>query len=106
MSTQIYQLHDEGTQATIQVFGKLDVTTCAQLKAAIDDIVAQVPNRWHSIVVNLQGLDLIDSSGVAAIVGLYKRVRGNGGQALVTGVRGQPLQVFQILRMDKVFGLS
>lgn len=106
MSTQIYQLRDEGTQATIQIFGKLDVQTCGQLKSAIDDIVAQVPNRWNGIIVNLQGLDLIDSSGVAAIVGLYKRVRGNGGHAHVTGARGQPLQVFQILRMDKVFGLS
>lgn len=106
MSTQIYHLLDEGTQATLQIFGKLDVANCAQLKAASDDIVAQVPNRWTSVIVNLQGLDLIDSSGIAAIVGLYKRVRGNGGQAHVTGVRGQPLQVFQILRMDKVFGLT
>ena len=106
MATQIYQLRDEGTQATILLFGKLDVQTCGELKSAIDDIVAQVPNRWNGIIVNLQGLDLIDSSGVAAIVGLYKRVRGNGGHAHVTGARGQPLQVFQILRMDKVFGLS
>ena len=106
MSTQIYELKDEGTQATIHLFGKLDVTTCAQLKAAIDDIVAQIPNRWTSIIVNLQKLDLIDSSGVAAIVGLYKRVRGNSGHAHVTGAHGQPLQVFQILRMDKVFGLA
>lgn len=104
MSTQIYQLRDEGTQATIQIFGKLDVQTCGQLKADIESIVSQVPNRWSGIVVNLQGLDLIDSSGVAAIVGLYKRIRANGGQAHVTGAHGQPLQVFQILRMDKVFG--
>ena len=60
----------------------------------------------QAVIVNLQGLDLIDSSGVSTLVGLYKRVRQNGGNAVITGTRGQPLQVFRILRMDKVFGLS
>ena len=105
MSTQLFTLRDEGTQATLHVFGKLDVTTFGDLKTAVNDIVSQVPSRWSSVVVNLQGLDLIDSSGVSTLVGLYKRVRGNGGHVSITGVRGQPAQVFKILRMDKIFGL-
>lgn len=106
MSTQLFALRDEGTQVTLQVFGKLDVTTFGELKAAVNDIVGQVPTRWNTVIVNLQGLDLIDSSGVSTLVGLYKRVTSNGGRAVIAGTRGQPLQVFRILRMDKVFGLS
>ena len=55
------------------------------------------------MVVDLSGLDLIDSSGVAALVALYKRVRAVGGQVSVTGARDQPLAIFKLLRMDKVF---
>ena len=57
------------------------------------------------MTVDLSGLDLIDSSGVAGLVALYKRVRANGGHVTVTGARDQPLAIFKLLRMDKVFGL-
>jgi anti-sigma B factor antagonist len=54
-------------------------------------------------MVDLSGLDLIDSSGVAGLVALYKRVRAQGGQVIVSGARDQPLAIFKLLRMDKVF---
>ena len=57
------------------------------------------------MIVSLAGLDLIDQSGVAVIVGLYKRVRATGGQVNVVGARDQPLAIFMLLRMDRVFGL-
>ncbi len=104
MSTKLFTLEDQGTQVILHIYGKLDVSNVGELKIATSDIIANVPNRWSGVIVNLQGLDLIDSSGVSAIVGLYKRARANHGQVLVTGARGQPMQVFQILRMDKIFG--
>jgi len=50
-------------------------------------------------------LDLIDSSGVAALVKLYKGVRNMGGAMTISGARDQPLAIFKLLRMDKVFGI-
>jgi anti-sigma B factor antagonist len=56
-------------------------------------------------MVDLSMLDLIDSSGVAALVKLYKGVRGAGGEVAISGARDQPLAIFKLLRMDKVFNL-
>ena len=42
---------------------------------------------------------------VCLIVGLYKRVRATGGQVNVVGARDQPLAIFKLPRMDRVFGL-
>jgi anti-sigma B factor antagonist len=39
---------------------------------------------------------------VGAIVSLYKRVRAKGGKVAVTGLRGQPLAVIKLLRLEKV----
>ena len=47
----------------------------------------------------------MDSSGVAALVKLYKSVRGAGGTVTIVGARDQPLAIFRLLRMDKVFNL-
>jgi len=59
----------------------------------------------RDITVDLSDLRLIDSSGVGALVGLYKRVRAAGGAVRFVGVTAQPLVIFKMLRLDMVFGL-
>jgi anti-sigma B factor antagonist len=80
----------------------LDINTAPALGEEIDKIVATRPSL---VVADLSGLDLIDSSGVAALVKLYKGVRHNGGKVTISGARDQPLAIFKLLRMDKVFNL-
>jgi anti-sigma B factor antagonist len=80
----------------------LDINSAPALGEEIDKIVATRPTK---VVVDLSGLDLIDSSGVAALVKLYKSVRNLGGQVIMAGARDQPLAIFKLLRMDKVFNL-
>ena len=82
--------------------GSLDINTAPSLSEEIDRVVATKPPR---VAVDLSGLDLIDSSGVAALVKLYKAIRGSGGSIVISGARDQPLAIFKLLRMDKVFNL-
>jgi anti-sigma B factor antagonist len=80
----------------------LDINSAPALSEEIDKIVATKPSK---VIVDLGELDLIDSSGVAALVKLYKGVRGGGGAINIVGTRDQPLAIFKLLRMDKVFNL-
>ncbi len=89
-------------ETKLSVRGSLDINSAPALAEEIDKIVATRPIR---VVVDLAGLDLIDSSGVAALVKLYKGVRGGGGAFAIVGARDQPLAIFKLLRMDKVFNL-
>jgi hypothetical protein len=50
-----------------------------------------------SVIIDLSGLRVIDSSGVGSIVSLYKRVRAYGGHASVRGAKDQPLAIFKLL---------
>ena len=86
----------------LRLSGSLDAMTAPELLPTIDRLVEEKRTR---VTVHLEGLDLIDSSGVAAIVALYKRTRSNGGRVTVTGARDQPLAIFKLLRMDKVFNI-
>lgn len=90
------------TSTTLFVRGSLDINSAPALAEEIDKIVGGKPSK---VEVDLTGLDLIDSSGVAALVKLYKGVRGGGGAVTITGARDQPLAIFKLLRMDKVFNL-
>ena len=91
---------DQGDVSNLRIAGTLDVNTAPDLAVVIDKLVEQ---KRPKVVVDLGGLDLIDSSGVAALVALYKRIRAQGGQVNVTNARDQPLAIFKLLRMDKVF---
>ena len=91
---------DQGDVSNVRIAGTLDVNTAPDLGPVIDQLVAEKRSR---VVVDLGGLELIDSSGVAVLVAMYKRVRAAGGQVQVTNARDQPLAIFKLLRMDKVF---
>jgi anti-sigma B factor antagonist len=94
------QQHDHHISFVLR--GSLDINSAPSLAESIDRVLAQKPSR---VVVDLAGLDLIDSSGVAALVKLYKGLRGQNSQMEMLGVRDQPLAIFKLLRMDKVFGI-
>ncbi len=93
---------DNGDETTIQIGGALDAMTAPELRPTIDDLVQEKRKR---VTVDLSDLVVVDSSGVAVIVSLYKRVRAFGGDVKVVGVKDQPLAIFKLLRMDRVFSL-
>ena len=94
---------DQGEATVLEIRGVLDAVTAPEIRPAIDALVAE---QRKLVTVDLSSLRLIDSSGVGVIVSLFKRSKDFGGTVRVTGVRDQPLTIFKLLRLDRVFGLS
>jgi anti-sigma B factor antagonist len=87
--------------ATIVVVGgEIDVYTAPLLRDALDQQVAA--GRAH-IVVDLDGVDFMDSTGLGVLVGRLKLVRNNSGWMRVVCTRERILKVFRITGLDKVF---
>jgi anti-sigma B factor antagonist len=93
----------DGDVTVLHIRGELDALSCTDIRPVLDAIVE---DGKLSVVVNLSELHLIDSSGVGAIVSLYKRVRANGGKVRFIGVTAQPLAIFKLLRLDHAFELA
>ena len=93
---------DLQTELRLQIDGALDALTARDVRPIFDQVVADKPKR---VTVSLEGLTLIDSSGVGAIVSLFKRVKADGGQVVVVGAQDQPLAVLKLLKLDRVLGL-
>ena len=93
---------DLGAETRLEIDGSLDALTAPDIRGVFDAVVASSVKK---VTVDLGNLKMIDSSGVGAIVSLYKRVKAEGGQVVVTGVRDQPLAVFKLLKLDRVFAL-
>jgi len=82
--------------------GNLDALTANELRPTIDDLVA---TRQTRVVFDMHDLTLIDSSGVGAIVSLFKRVRILGGDVKIARLAHQPKEIFRLLRLDRAFDL-
>jgi anti-sigma B factor antagonist len=86
----------------LQIGGSLDALTAHDIRPILDEVVGVKPKR---VTIDLEALTLIDSSGIGALVSLFKRVKADGGQVVVVGAHDQPLAVFKVLKLDRVFGL-
>ena len=92
------QTVEEGV-TVLRITGSLDAMSTPELRPTIEALVAA---RTAHVVLDLDELRLIDSSGVGAIVSLYKRMRAQGGHVTVRNLRDQPLAIFRLLRLDRV----
>jgi anti-sigma B factor antagonist len=93
---------DVDSDVHLAIEGALDALTARDVRPIFDQVVAEKPKR---VTVNLEALTLIDSSGVGAIVSLFKRVKAEGGQVVVVKAQDQPLAVLKLLKLDRIFGL-
>jgi anti-sigma B factor antagonist len=98
-----HSLVQDKDTTVLRVSGELDALSCPELRPVLDQLVTTGGQR---VTVDLSELSLIDSSGVGAMVSLYKRVRANGGEVRFVGVTAQPLVIFKLLRLDRAFELS
>ena len=89
----------ENGSSVLGIEGELDALSVVELRAIIDRIGKDRPPH---VVVDLSRLRLIDSSGVGALVALFKVIRAYGGDMVVDGVRDQPLAILRLLRLDRV----
>jgi anti-sigma B factor antagonist len=87
----------------LSIEGELDAVTVADMRGELDKLLAMRPSK---VEVDLSLLRMVDSSGVGALVSLYKRVRANGGDVVISGLRDQPLAIFRLLRLDRVMVAS
>src|SRR5262245_57124147 len=91
----------DGDETVLRIEGSLDAMSTPELRPSMEALVAE---RVARVTLDLGELRLIDSSGVGALVSLYKRMRAQGCKVRVRGLRDQPLAIFRLLRLDRVFG--
>ena len=92
----------QGDVTVVTVAGEVDVYTAAQLRAALDEEVAA--DHVH-LVVDLDEVTFLDSTGLGVLVGRLKLVRNQSGWLRLVCSNERILRVFRITGLDKVFGI-
>ena len=90
----------EGVQTVISVAGEIDVYTAPTLRERLNELVAD--GEYH-LVVDMGGVDFLDSTGLGVLVGGLKRARSHAGSLQLVCDQEKILKVFRITGLTKVF---
>lgn len=95
-----YQKEERDGVRIFILTGSLDISTVSTMKAELDSLFS---SGQHRVLFDLYELEQIDSSGIGAIIALFKRVKSNKGEVKISRLVGQPKEIFSLLRLDRVF---
>ncbi len=84
----------------IKVEGEVDIYTAPRVRSRIIDFIDQ---GKYKIVIDLQKVDFLDSSGLGVLVGGLKRVKPHNGSILLVMNEERIMKIFEITGLNKVF---
>lgn len=84
------------------ISGSIDLAAAPRLR---DSLIRLVEEGRHRLVLDLSGVDLIDSIGLGVIVGTVHRLRPHDGSLAVAAPSAQARNVFQITQLVRVVAL-
>lgn len=88
------------SMCVIALSGEVDVYTAPQLK---ERLVESIDGGCVNILVDMESVGFIDSSGLGVLVGGLRRVKESGGVIRLVCTRDNILKIFRITGLDKVF---
>jgi anti-sigma B factor antagonist len=89
-----------GSFSVVDVKGEIDVYTAPKLREKLIELVSE---GSYNVVVNLEGVDFLDSTGLGVLVGALKRVKAHDGTLSLVCTQEKILKIFKITGLTKVF---
>src|SRR5579875_3698344 len=86
----------------VDVEGEIDVYTAPRLRELLIELVN---NEYYQLVVNMEKVEFLDSTGLGVLVGGLKRVRAHDGSLDLVCTQERILKIFRITGLTKVFGI-
>ena len=86
----------------VDVEGEIDVYTAPRLRELLIELVNK---KNYQLVVNMEKVEFLDSTGLGVLVGGLKRVRAHDGSLDLVCTQERILKIFRITGITKVFGI-
>ena len=82
--------------------GEIDINTSPQIKKAFDKLAK---DKQKKVIINLEKVSYVDSSGLATLVEALKNFRAYGGKLKLTSLSGKVKSLFEITKLEKLFDI-
>jgi anti-sigma B factor antagonist len=91
---------EEGDSVVVVLDGELDLSSAPELREALVDLFN---SGHHQLVVDMQGVTFVDSTGLGVLVGGLKRASVHDGALHVVCTDPDVLRIFRMTGLHKLF---
>ena len=92
-----------GPWVVARIDGDVDVATAPRVR---EQLISLLSDRSALLVVDLDGVGFLDSTGLGVIVGVLKRARTLGGDVRLVCTQPSVRRVFEITALDRTMPLA
>jgi len=100
VSLEVQTRQIDGGVTVVAPSGRLDVAGAPALKAAIGDAVKMGVPR---LIIDLEGVSFVDSTGLGSVIAALKMVRSSKGDLRLAAPNQQVRVVLELTTLDRVF---
>ena len=86
----------------LKLEGRLDASSVKDVKEKVGSLKEE---NHIKIVVDMGGVDFIDSSGLGVLVSSLRTVNKLGGDVKISALQDQVRAIFELTRLHRVFGI-
>ena len=97
-----HQVRIENEYVIISISGDVDLEFSGDLRIVL---MENLP-KGRTIIVDLAGVNLIDSSGIASLLEAFQNAKKKGKDFIVTSVNSPVMRVFNLARLETVFNIK
>lgn len=90
----------EANIVLIRLNGRLDALGSPNLSTAL---ATKLDQGYRKIIVDLENVSFVDSSGLVALVSGLRAAREKKGDIFLSGIRPQAQAVFRLTMLDRIF---
>lgn len=83
--------------------GDLDFNSAKKVR---EELTKLTEKNASKVLMNLEGVKYIDSSGLATFIDLFQKMKRSGGKLAFFNVNQSVRSVFEIAKLDSVFNLA
>lgn len=94
----------DGTRLYADIAGEIDHYTAAAVREQIDGQMFRLHPRV--LVMRLDGVTFMDSSGLGLVVGRLRVARELGSELRITGADRQKMRIFSLAGLERMPGLK
>ena len=96
-----FEVGDHDGWTVVHLTGELDVSTAPRLREELVDVIA---DGCRHLVVEMDGVTFIDSTGLGVLVGAFKRIRAANGELHVVASHEPVLRTLRVTGLHRAFG--
>lgn len=96
----VYKKRELRNHTIVTIEGSLDIYTAPSFKK---DIHALIDGGIESLVMDMVNIRLLDSSGIALLANLHKKLKSEGGKLYLMNVNNDIIVILKLSSLDKFF---